>query len=169
MQFKQINSQPKTLFATVDSGKIYKIAFIKSIRKTGTTEENVMSITRYSFTHEKDSYQRIESEMGLHYKGELFQDLIDYNNARAFAFQSTALVTNDKMEYMLIHLETAELIEKGTLTENIQGIDRYRMKSFVVTDSGKKLKETCMQLFEDIDCYRDDKLGSQADGGQDVD
>ena len=51
--------------------------------------------------------------MGLHYKGELFQGLFDYSKARAFAFQSTALVTNDKMEYMIIHLETAELIEKG--------------------------------------------------------
>ena len=44
--------------------------------------------------------------------------------ARVLVFKSTVLVYNEKDEYMLIHLETAEMIEKGKLSYNLDGVDR---------------------------------------------
>ena len=44
--------------------------------------------------------------------------------ARVLVFKSTVLVYNDQDEYMLIHLETAELIEKGKLSYKLDGVDR---------------------------------------------
>ena len=39
------------------------------------------------------------------------------------------------------------------------------MKVFSVYEGGKQLNESSLQLFEDIDCYRDFNIGQQVEGG----
>ena len=72
-QFKATTNFPKILYFTAETPRIYRLAFVSACRKTGTSEEKVLSLSYYKFPNEQEEYALIENEVGVHYKGELYQ------------------------------------------------------------------------------------------------
>ena len=72
-QFKATTNFPKILYFAAEKSRIYRLAFVSACRKTGTSEEKVLSLSYYKFPNKHDEYVQIENETGVHYKGELYQ------------------------------------------------------------------------------------------------